>query len=76
MVEITKLKYKEWDNSYRITNKKVEIIVLSDVGPRIIRYGFLGGMNQFAEFPEHSGLVGGMHGGYMEDTVYGIALKI
>lgn len=59
MVEITRLKYKEWDNSYRITNKKVELIVLSDVGPRVIRYGFVGGMNQFVEFPEHAGLVDG-----------------
>jgi len=58
MIDTTKLDYKGWSNSYNITNKKIELIVLADVGPRIIRYGFVDGINQFVEFPEHSGLVG------------------
>jgi len=39
-------------------NKKVEFIVLADVGPRIIRFEFVDGINQFVEFPEHAGMVG------------------
>lgn len=58
MIDITKVEYKGWPNSYRVTNNKVELIVLADVGPRIISYGFVGGTNQFVEFPEHAGLVG------------------
>ena len=58
MIDTTKLEYKGWANSYRVTNKKVELIVLADVGPRIIRFSFVNGINQFVEFPEHAGLVG------------------
>jgi hypothetical protein len=58
MIDISKMEYKGWANSYRITNKKVELIILADVGPRVIRYGFVDGTNQFIEFPEHAGLVG------------------
>lgn len=58
-MEITKFEYKGWTNSYKIANNKVELIVLSDVGPRIISFGFVGERNQFVEFPEYSGLIEG-----------------
>jgi hypothetical protein len=55
---IERINYKGWPNSLRIRNDAVELIVLTDVGPRIIFYGFLGGENQFHEVPAHAGQVG------------------
>jgi len=59
MLDISKSNYKNWPNSYTMSNDKIELVALSDVGPRIIRYGFIGEPNQFVEFPEQSGLTGG-----------------
>ena len=38
-----------WDNCVRLTNGKVELIVTTEVGPRIIRYAFVGGPNIMCE---------------------------
>ncbi len=51
--------YGGWENCYRITNGLVEVVVTADVGPRVIRFGFVGGPNEFAEFAEQLGKVGG-----------------
>lgn len=37
---------------YRLTNGTVEITVATDVGPRVLGYGFVGGENIFGEVPE------------------------
>src|SRR5207245_5476249 len=47
-----------WPNSYRITNGEVELIIASDIGPRIMRYAFVGGQNVFKEFAEGLGKSG------------------
>jgi hypothetical protein len=59
-VEITvqKIEYKDWQNCYRVSNGSVELIVTGDVGPRVIRYGFIGGQNLFKEFPDQMGKSG------------------
>jgi hypothetical protein len=57
-VKIEKTNYQGWPNSYRITNGEVEAIVTGDVGPRIMRYGFVGGQNFFKEFTEQLGKSG------------------
>jgi len=57
-VKIEKVPYKGWPNCYRITNGEVELVVTSDVGPRIMRYAFVGGRNIFKEFPESLGKSG------------------
>jgi hypothetical protein len=51
-VQVGKVEYKGWPNCWRVTNGEVELIVTGDVGPRIMRYGFLGGQNLFKEFPD------------------------
>jgi hypothetical protein len=38
-------------NCYRIANGTVEAIVSTDIGPRILRYAFVGGENLLAELP-------------------------
>ncbi|MHC4506228.1 MAG: hypothetical protein ACYTFI_23280 [Planctomycetota bacterium] len=54
-----KVAYAGWENCYRLANGTVELIVTADVGPRIIRFGFEGGENEFKEFDEMLGKTGG-----------------
>lgn len=54
-VKIEPTAYAGWPHCYRITNGEVELIVTADVGPRVIRYGFVGGQNLFKEYKEQLG---------------------
>jgi len=54
-----KMKYGGWPNCYRLSNRLVELMVTTDVGPRIIRFGFVGEENEFCEFEEMLGKRGG-----------------
>lgn len=54
-VKVEKIAYRGWSNCYRMSNGEVELIVTADVGPRIIRFGFVGGQNLFKEFPDQLG---------------------
>ena len=78
-VTIEKIEYAGWPNCYRVSNGEVELVVTSDVGPRIIRYGYPGGQNLFVELEEDLGQTGGeswrLYGGSRlwvapEDAVY------
>jgi hypothetical protein len=57
-VKVEKIEYKGWPNSYRVSNGEVELVVTGDVGPRIIRFGFVGGQNLFKEYAEQLGGTG------------------
>ncbi|MEJ7860702.1 MAG: hypothetical protein WKF90_03590 [Pyrinomonadaceae bacterium] len=46
-----KIEYLNLPNCIRLTNGEVEIIVTTDVGPRIISYNFVGGENILGEHP-------------------------
>jgi len=54
-VKVEKTDYRGWQNSYRITNGQIELIITGDVGPRIIRFGFVGGQNLFKELSDQMG---------------------
>ena len=54
-VKVEKIEYKGWRNCYRVSNGEVELIVTGDVGPRVIRFGFVDGQNVFKEFPDQLG---------------------
>ncbi len=54
-----KIAYKGWPNCYRLSNDIVDLAVTADVGPRIIRFGFVGEENEFKEFENMLGKVGG-----------------
>jgi hypothetical protein len=58
-MQASKTNYRGWRNCYRLANKAIELIVTTDVGPRIIHFGFVGGENEFVEFPEQLGKTGG-----------------
>jgi hypothetical protein len=51
--------YGGWNNCIRLTNENIELIVTTDIGPRIIRFGFIGGQNIFREFANDMGKKGG-----------------
>jgi len=51
-----KINYGGWKNCYRLANNKIELVVTADVGPRIIRFGFIGGENMFHEYPDQIGV--------------------
>lgn len=57
-VNVEKVEYRGWKNSYRVSNGEVELIVTGDVGPRVIRFGFVGGQNLFKEFADQLGASG------------------
>lgn len=78
-VTVEKTAYAGWPNCYRLSNGEVELVVTADVGPRIIRYGYVGGQNLFVELEEDLGQTGGdgwrLYGGSRlwvapEDRVY------
>jgi hypothetical protein len=52
---IEKVSYGGWPNCFRIYDANVELIVTTDVGPRVIRFGFIGGQNLFKEFTTQLG---------------------
>ena len=58
---IEQISYGGWLNCYRLTRGDLELVVTSDVGPRVIRCGFVGGQNMFAEFADHLGKSGEPH---------------
>ena len=47
-----KVSYLGQPNCYRLANSAVELIVTTDMGPRIVRYGFGGAENMLGEVPE------------------------
>lgn len=58
-VTMEKAPYGGWPNCIRLSNGTVELIATTDVGPRIIRFGFVGGQNMFKEFADMIGKTGG-----------------
>jgi len=57
-VKVEKVAYKGWANCYRVSNGEIEAIVTGDVGPRVIRFGFVGGQNLFKEYADQLGKSG------------------
>lgn len=58
--------YGGWKNCVRLSNSEVELVATTDVGPRVIRLGFVGGQNLFKEWKDQLGQTGGANW-----TIYG-----
>lgn len=54
-----RIAYGGWPNCHRLANQVVEVVATTDVGPRLIRFGFVGQANELREVPEHLGQMGG-----------------
>ena len=65
---LERFSYRGWNNTYRLSNGTVELVVTADVGPRILFYGFCGGENRLHEVAEDAGKAGGsefrLYGGH------------
>ena len=57
-VQIEKREWGGWPNCYRISNGEIELIVTADIGPRVMRCGFVGGQNFFRVFDDQLGKSG------------------
>ena len=55
---IEQVSWGGWPNCYRLANSEIELILTADVGPRVIRCGFVGGPNVFKEYAEELGGMG------------------
>lgn len=58
-IQVERVEYGGWPNCYRLSNDLVDLVVTTDVGPRVIRLGFVGEANLFKEYPDLMGLTGG-----------------
>ena len=58
-VTIRKIAYRGWENCLEISNDLVKCIVTTDIGPRVVFYGFTDGENEFHEAEEDMGKTGG-----------------
>ncbi len=63
-----KVAYRGWSNCLRLANDHVELIITTDVGPRILSYARKGGANVFKEYDDAMGVTSGeawcMFGGH------------
>lgn len=50
-----KIPFLGWENCIQLHNQQIELIVTADVGPRIIRFGFVADENVFATVPSQLG---------------------
>lgn len=51
--------YGGWERCARLVSGDLELLVTLDVGPRIIRFGFVGGPNELVEYEKDMGRTGG-----------------
>jgi hypothetical protein len=58
MLRVEKVAAYGWPNCYRLANPTLDLIVTTDVGPRMLCCGFPGGQNFLAEFPATHGRCG------------------
>ncbi len=59
VIQLEKINYRGWPNCYRLSNASMELTVTTDVGPRLIHFGFVGGDNEFAGVSADLGQTGG-----------------
>ncbi len=59
---------EDGNNCIRLENDEIELVVTTDIGPRIIRFAFKDGQNLFKEFDDQLGKTGGdewrLYGGH------------
>ncbi len=59
MTTMNRVSFGGWPNCVRLAAGDLELIATTDIGPRIIRFGFAGGPNLFKEYEDQRGLTGG-----------------
>lgn len=59
MITKKKMGYGGWPNCIRLSDGRTELVITTDVGPRVIRYARVGGPNVFKEYADQLGKTGG-----------------
>ena len=59
MTVMEKIDFEGWPNCIRLSNSEIELVITTDVGPRIIRCGFIKGQNLLYVSDEDRGKSGG-----------------
>lgn len=59
MITCEQIEFKGWRNCIRLANDTVELIITTEVGPRIISYALRGGKNVFKTYEEMMGVTSG-----------------
>jgi len=54
-----KFNFGGWKNCIHMTDGTAEIVITTDIGPRVVRFGFVGDDNIFREMEEQQGKKGG-----------------
>ncbi|MCA1809415.1 MAG: hypothetical protein ABR497_00710 [Kiritimatiellia bacterium] len=54
-VALEVVSFNGWENSLHLANREIELVVTTDVGPRVVRCGFRNGPNLFAEIAGQQG---------------------
>lgn len=52
------ISFEGWDNCIRLYNEEVELIITTEVGPRILHFGYINGQNLLYIFPDDKGKKG------------------
>ena len=58
-ITLQKTAYGGWDNTYTLANGRIELGITADVGPRLIRLGYVNEHNLFFENPHDMGKISG-----------------
>ena len=58
-VKLERVEFKGWEKCLKLTNGIVDLIATTEVGPRIISYGYTGDRNEFCVWDEEAGIAGG-----------------
>jgi hypothetical protein len=53
------INYKGWPNCIRLFNDEIELVATTDIGPRIVRFGYINKQNFFYLVPDQAGIVAG-----------------
>lgn len=58
-IKIDKINFLGWENSIKLSNGIIDVVATTDIGPRIVRFGFKNDVNEFNLDPKTIGLKGG-----------------
>lgn len=59
MVEFSQVEYRGWSECYQLSNGIVDLVITGQIGPRLIRFGFVDDDNLFFNNPDQVGKTGG-----------------
>lgn len=54
-----RIEYNGWPNCIRLNNDEIELVATTDIGPRIVRFGYINNQNFLYMVPQHLGKTGG-----------------